>query len=119
MSQPRLSEPEDQGYKSFSDIRIYYDRADAESDRDMWLSTAMTGIGLLSESEREKGLFEMKERLARWEWGKMEKELPFPEVEALLSEIEKNNNKYLYTHDGGGIVFDENGKPVYKGTGRT
>ncbi len=115
LSQPRLSEPEDQGYKSFSDIRIYYDRADAERDRDMWLSTAMTGIGLLSESEREKGLFEMKERLARWEWGKMEKELPFPEVEALLSEIEKNNNKYLYTHDGGGLVFDENGKPVYKG----
>ena len=100
---------------SLNDMKIYFDRADRESDRDLWLSTAFAGIAIVNENEREKALSDMKERLARWQWRNIEKQLELPELEALLAKISENDYAYLYELENGEISFDENGKPVFKG----
>ena len=94
---------------------IYFDRADLEETRDMWLQSAAPGIAYPSEIERENTLSEMKKRLIKWQWKKIRNEISLPEIYLLLSEIENKNMDYLYLAEDGKPAFDENGKPLFRG----
>ncbi len=101
-------------YKA-SDMKIWYDRADLEETRDMWLSSAGPGLSALSDIERSKSVDEMKKRLSSWQWKRIEEEISQPDIQSLLSEIENKKKDYLYLFENGELSLDENGKPVFKG----
>ena len=98
-----------------SDMQIWYDRSDLEESREMWLSSAATGMMFLSFEERDRALPEMKNRLASWQWKRIEEEITLPDIQSLLSEIENKKDKYLYLLEDGNPLFDDNGKPFFKG----
>ena len=98
-----------------SDMEIWYERSDFEETREMWLSSAGTGMLFLSFEERDRALPDMKTRLASWQWKRMEEEIELPDIQSLLSEIENKKEKYLYLLEDGNLLFDDNGNSLFKG----
>ena len=70
-----------------SDMKIWYDRADLEETRDMWLSSAGPGLSALSDIERSKSVDEMKKRLSSWQWKRIEEEISQPDIQSLYQKL--------------------------------